>query len=108
MTIIEKIEKNTNVGFTIILYTSCDVGYNKNEPQKAKNRARQNVVFEHGYLISKIGRSNVCALVKGDVEIPTDISGIIYIQMDQYEGWKLPLAKEMSSAGLKIDFENVF
>jgi len=29
-----------------------------------KPRARQNVVFEHGYLMGKIGRKNVCALVK--------------------------------------------
>ncbi len=44
-------------------------------------RARQNVVFfEHGYLISKLGRNNVCALVKQSVEIPNDISGIVYIQ----------------------------
>ena len=36
--------------------------------------------FEHGYLISKLGRNNVCALVKQSVEIPNDISGIVYIQ----------------------------
>lgn len=107
MTIIEKIEKNTNVGFAIVLYTPCDIGYPKDEPANAKNRARQNVVFEHGYLISKIGRNNVCALVRGDIETPNDISGVVYIKMDENEGWKLPLAKEMKSSGLDVDYNLV-
>jgi predicted nucleotide-binding protein len=33
-------------------------------------RARQNVVFEHGYLIGKLGRSRVSAIIKDVVEIP--------------------------------------
>ena len=55
----------------------------------------QNVVFEHGYLIGKLGRNNVCALVKGDIELPNDISGIVYIQLDSNGSWKIPLAKEL-------------
>ncbi|MBS1582296.1 MAG: nucleotide-binding protein, partial [Bacteroidetes bacterium] len=74
-TIIEKIEEYSNVGFAIILYTPCDTGGLKGFP--LRDRARQNVVFEHGYLIGKIGRKNVCALVKGDVETPNDISGVV-------------------------------
>ena len=70
-------------------------------------RARQNVVFEHGYLISKLGRNNVCALVKDSVEVPNDISGIVYIPLDNNGGWKIPLAKEMKSSGYEIDF-NLF
>jgi len=66
-TIIGKIEKNSDVGFGIVLYTSCDVGTKKGNEQNLKSRVRQNVVFEHGFLMGKIGRSNVCALVKGDV-----------------------------------------
>ena len=103
MTIIEKIEQNTNVGFAIVLYTPCDKGYKSNETDKAKYRARQNVVFEHGYLISKIGRENVCALVKGDIETPGDMSGVLYIPMDENDGWKLRLAKDMKNSGLDID-----
>jgi hypothetical protein len=69
-TIIEKIESNSNVGFAVVLYTPCDVGGIRGA-QDQKSRARQNVVFEHGYLIAKLGRQNVCALVKGDIELPT-------------------------------------
>ena len=106
-TIIEKIEANTNVGFAIVLYTPCDLGASKGEKDHLKPRARQNVVFEHGYLIGKIGRKNVCALVKGDIETPNDISGVVYIPMDEGDGWKLAIAKEMRDCGYKVDVNKI-
>ena len=108
-TIIEKIEANTDVSFAVILYTMCDVGRsNRDNEENNKFRARQNVVFEHGYLIGKLGRSRVCALVKGDVETPGDISGVIYIPMDDAGAWKSALGKEMISAGLSVDLNKFF
>lgn len=44
-----------------------------------KDRARQNVIFEHGYMVAKLGRDKVIALVDQGVEIPGDLSGVIYI-----------------------------
>lgn len=105
-TIIEKIEENSNVGFAVVLYTPCDEGKAKNK-EHLQNRARQNVVFEHGYLIGKLGRSRVCALVKGDLEKPNDISGIIYINIDNAGAWKMDLVKEMHSAGYDIDISKM-
>lgn len=105
-TIIEKIEENTNVGYAIILYTPCDLGKAKDDAE-LKKRARQNVVFEHGYLIGKLGRERVSALVKGDIEKPNDISGIVYINMDNGGGWKVSLAREMKSVGYDIDMNKI-
>ena len=102
-TIIEKIEEYTDVGFGIVLYTPCDLGASQEKKDELKPRARQNVVFEHGYLIGKIGRENVCALVKGDIETPTDISGVVYIPMDEGGGWKLDVADEMEVCGYEVD-----
>jgi len=68
-TIIEKIEEYTNVKFGIVLYTPCDIGAKNDKKPLLKPRARQNVVFEHGFLIGKLGRSNVSALVKESVEM---------------------------------------
>ncbi len=103
-TIIEKIERFSNVGYAIILYTECDKGRDKNIPvDQEKNRARQNVVFEHGYLIAKLGRDRVCALVKGDVETPGDISGVVYVPMDENGAWKMKLAMDMQDVGLPVD-----
>lgn len=106
-TIIEKIEKNSNVGFAIVLYTPCDEGAPKGKKDHLKPRARQNVVFEHGYLMAKIGRKNVCPLVKGDLETPTDISGIVYTPMDEGEAWKSKVAKEMRDCGYEVDFNKI-
>lgn len=98
-TIIEKIEANTDVGFAIVLYTPCDDGKSINE-SLMKKRARQNVVFEHGFLIGKLGRDNVCAILKGDIEIPSDINGIGYIRMDDKADWEIRLSQEMTSVGM--------
>lgn len=106
LTIIEKIEKYTDVDYAVVLYTECDYGRAKETPKEnEKFRARQNVVFEHGYLISKLHRDHVCALVKGDVETPGDISGVVYVDMDSNGAWKMQLAKNMKAAGLKIDID---
>lgn len=102
-TIIEKIEKYTDVGFGVVLYTPCDTGAKQTVEPEYRPRARQNVVFEHGYLIGKLSRKNVCALVKGDVETPNDISGVVYVPQDAAGAWKLMLAKELKSSGYNID-----
>lgn len=107
-TIIEKLEKHTDVGFAIVLYTSCDIGGVKTEPAKLKPRARQNVVFEHGLLIGKIGRANVIALVKEEVEIPNDVSGVVYETMDSKGAWKFQLAREIKASGYDIDMNKVY
>lgn len=106
-TIIEKIEAYTDVCFGVILYTPCDLGRANKEDAQEKPRARQNVVFEHGYLIAKLKRERVCALVKDGVEIPGDMSGVVYIPMDSNGGWKLQLAAEMRAVGLKFDLNTL-
>lgn len=100
-TIIEKIEHYSNVGFGIVLYTPCDVG-SKVGDLSGSYRARQNVVFEHGFLIGKLGRPRVTAIVKGQVETPNDISGVVYVTMDEHGNWQEELKKEMRSAGYKV------
>ncbi|ARC83165.1 putative nucleotide-binding containing TIR-like domain protein [Clostridium argentinense CDC 2741] len=107
-TIIEKIEKYTDVGYAIILYTPCDIGKLKSEDGDGKFRARQNVLFEHGYLVGKIGRERAAALVKGDIELPNDISGVVHMDMDTAGAWKINIAKEMKAVGYSIDMNKLF
>jgi len=106
MTIIEKIEEYTNVGFAIVLYTSDDKGNSNGKVSlgELNNRARQNVVFEHGYLIAKLGRRRVIPLVAGDLELPSDVSGIVYIGD---KNWELDVAKEIRAAGINIDMNKI-
>ena len=104
MTIIEKIEAYSDVAFAVVLYTECDLGRAKEESvDREQYRARQNVVFEHGYLIGKLGRDKVCAFVKGKVETPGDISGVVYTEMDDNGAWKLLLARNLKAAGIEFD-----
>jgi predicted nucleotide-binding protein len=97
MTIIEKINAYTNVHFAVVLYTPCDWGGIKGPELLFQSRARQNVVFEHGYLIAKLGRNRVVAFVKGKVEIPNDLSGVVYVPMDSGGEWKNDLEKEIKA-----------
>ena len=105
-TIIEKIESYTDVCFAIVLYTPCDIGA-VNGSSEFKPRARQNVVFEHGFLSGKIGRERVCALIKDEVEKPGDIDGIIYVVYDGRGAWKKDIAREMEAIGLTINYKAI-
>jgi predicted nucleotide-binding protein len=104
LTIIEKIEKYSNdADFALILYTACDKGRGIHETKiPARDRARQNVVFEHGYLMAKLGRENVCSLVKGEIETPNDISGVVYVELDNLGAWKIAVVKELKACGYSI------
>jgi predicted nucleotide-binding protein len=108
-TIIEKIERFANNSlYGIVLYTKCDMGYLVGHEEDKKFRARQNVIFEHGYLIAKLGRSKVCAILEDDsIERPGDISGIVYKTFDNDGNWKYNVAKEMVACGIKVDFNNI-
>ncbi|WP_460156876.1 TIR domain-containing protein [Pseudomonas sp. S2_H10] len=103
-TIIEKIEHYSgDADFALVLYTPCDRGRGAHETTiPARNRARQNVVFEHGYLMAKLGRENVCALSKGDIETPNDISGVVYVSFDPAGGWKAEVVKELRGCGYVV------
>jgi predicted nucleotide-binding protein len=102
-TVIEKFEANADVGFAVVLLTPDDMGYAREEPDKARPRARQNVILELGYFVGRLLRSHVCALSKGSIEIPSDYHGVLYIPMDEAGGWKLKLASEIKQSGIEVD-----
>jgi predicted nucleotide-binding protein len=106
-TIIEKLENYTQQAhYAIILTTPDDEGHPANKPDEKQYRARQNVVLELGMLLSKLGRSKVAILIKGqkNMEKPSDISGLMYIPfIDNVEDGKTQLYKELCSAGFQID-----
>lgn len=104
MTLIEKFEDFANLaGFAVILMTPDDYGYPKEHEEQKKHRPRQNVIFELGYFLAKLGRSKTIVLTKGDLELLSDFSGVVYEPIDNGDGWKLKLAKELKSAGFTVD-----
>jgi predicted nucleotide-binding protein len=106
-TIIEKFEENSSeVNFAIILLTADDIGKAKMEIDY-KTRARQNVVFEMGYFIGKLGRKKVFLLLENGVDKPGDLDGIVYVPLDNTDGWKLKLVKELKAVGYNITADDL-
>lgn len=104
--VIEKIEEHSDVGFAVVLLTPDDEGGLAGGQMHP--RARQNVLLELGYFIGLLKRDRVCALVKGDVEIPSDWAGVINTHYDDLsQGWRLVLARELKAAGYKIDLNRL-
>jgi len=107
LTVVEKFELHSTVTFAVILLTPDDMAYNTDYHENMSPRARQNVVLELGYFLGKLGRSRVCVLRKGDVENPSDIQGVLYIELDPHDAWKSKLAQEFERAELKIDLSGL-
>jgi predicted nucleotide-binding protein len=99
-------EEADGASYAVVLITPDDEGGVVGGPQR--KRARQNVIFELGFFIGKLGSSHVAALVKGDVETPSDFDGIGYIALDTAGGWKGLLARELKQAGVPFDPAKVF
>lgn len=101
-TVIEKIEAHGDVGFAVVLLTPDDEGCKKGD--SAQPRARQNVILELGYFLGRLKRNRVCALKVGNVEIPSDFGGVVYVPFDDSDRWKEALGKELEEAGFEIDW----
>lgn len=109
LTIIEKFEKHSDVGYAFVLLTPDEVAYLSSEesiPDDARHkeyRARPNVIFEFGYFIGKLGRSRVCCLYTGNVSLPSDVSGMIYKRYEKsIEEVAYSVIKDLKASGYAI------
>lgn len=102
-TIIEKFEHHAEVDFAVVLFTPDDIGYPVGKEDEARPRARQNVVLELGFFMAALGRHRVCVLHSGNIELPSDYSGVLYLPLDTSGAWRFLLAKEMKASGMQID-----
>jgi predicted nucleotide-binding protein len=105
-TIVEKLERHGDVGYAVVLLTPDDVG--GTNPANLHPRARQNVILELGYFLGRLGRDRVCALYRGELELPSDYMGVIYIPFDSGGGWRLSVAKELTAADFDVDMNKAF
>lgn len=104
-TIIEKFEAHGDVGFAVVLLTPDDEGYAKGKPPQP--RARQNVIFELGYFVGRLGRSRIMALIQGELEIPSDFQGVVHEPYSSGGAWRQALSRELKAAGFDIDWNLV-
>ena len=106
-TIIEKLERNRNVGYAVIVLTPDDVGAAREDSSGLQPRPRQNVIFEMGFFMGILERHRVCALLSGFSGPPvefSDFAGITYISMDR-GNWETQLARELRAQGFIFDFD---
>ena len=131
LTLAEKLERYAGkVGFAFVILTPDDVGGQKADLRKKlggdlpfrkrtlafaglhvvdyildnfESRARQNVIFEMGYFWGMLERKRVCCLLKGNVERPSDMHGIVYIPFkDSVNDVKGMIVKELAEAGYNV------
>ena len=104
LTIIEKLEKHSDVGFAFILLTPDDKGCKGGQENNLLPRARQNVVFEFGLFVGKLGRNRVCCLYTGDIEPPSDLHGLVYLPFNNsVNEIQLDIVKELRAAGYEVN-----
>jgi predicted nucleotide-binding protein len=105
-TISDKLEAElADIGFAFVLLSPDDVG-GPRESTQTQPRARQNVIFEHGLLVGRLGAKRVCAIVKSGVELPSDLSGVLYKALPSgmpLTAIAIDLIRELKIAGYEVD-----
>jgi predicted nucleotide-binding protein len=100
-TIIEKLERHSDVAFAVAILTPDDVVGTQSA------RARQNVILELGHFEGKLGRDRVCILYVPGVDMPSDIKGVAYYELDKAGAWRYSLARELKDAGFPVDMNKL-
>jgi predicted nucleotide-binding protein len=101
--ILDAFERCTNVQFAIILMTPDDEGRLKGDGA-LQPRARQNVIFELGFLLAKLGRNNVVALCSQGIPLdwPSNYKGVLYQELDPFGEWQDKICSTMRAAGVQL------
>jgi predicted nucleotide-binding protein len=103
-------DEMSDVGFAFIILSPDDVGGIASRTEELRARARQNVVFEHGLFCGQLGPSRICAIRKGDVEIPSDLHGVLYKTLPiggNISSIAFDIVKELRAAGYIVDANKV-
>lgn len=100
LTIVEDVERRSaSAGYAVAILTPDDIGGLQEDGEQMQGRARQNVILELGYFWGKLGRDKLCILKKGKLEIPSDLAGIKWVDMDD-GSWREQLREKLKGAGI--------
>jgi predicted nucleotide-binding protein len=107
-TILEKFERHAQTAScAVVLLTGDDEGRLRGGDALLHPRGRQNVILELGVFIGLLGRSHVVVLKDPDVEVPSDLNGLVYITLDSAGAWRYELLKELAAMGIKVDANRI-
>ncbi len=104
--IVEKFADYADVSFAVVLLSPDDFAYAKDDqPAKRKLRPAQNVIFELGFLLGRLGEKNVLVFYREfeSFEAPTDFEGVRFTAFDDRGSWKLSLIRELTTCGYRVD-----
>jgi predicted nucleotide-binding protein len=106
-TVVEKfVREAARCEYALVICSPDDEGRLRPKTKKTgapdgwRPRARQNVVLELGYFLAQLGRKNVFMLHTGDLELPSDLAGVIY--QPGSTNWQHKLVRELRDAGFVI------
>lgn len=108
-TIIEALEgrigRDYSSSFGIVLMTPDDKGFSVADGEhKIEPRPRQNVILETGMLLASLTRSRMALLVKGHLEMPSDLNGVLYLGFNDHIREILPkLVTHLKEAGVAVN-----
>jgi predicted nucleotide-binding protein len=110
--IIERFNDYADVGFAVVLLSPDDYVYAKTEePTKRKLKPNQDVIFELGYLLGKLGKDKVLVLFreseKGAFNVNIDFEGIKTTPFDDRDSWKLALIRELTASGYVVEGDRI-
>ncbi len=105
--VIEKLmDYREKSSFAVILLSPDDLAYKVGEdPATARYRTKQNVVFELGFFLGKLGKNRVVVIHKeaDKFETPLNFSDVLFVPFDNRDNWKFELVRELKAAGYKAD-----
>jgi predicted nucleotide-binding protein len=107
-TILEKFERHAqSASLAVVLLTGDDEGRLRDSDKPLSPRGRQNVILELGVFIGLLGRERVVVLKDPGVEEPSDLTGLMYIPLDDAGPWRTDLLRELAASGIKVDHSRI-
>jgi predicted nucleotide-binding protein len=96
--------------YAVVLLTADDIGgprlESAEEPYFAP-RARQEVIFEMGFLAAALTPARVCVLYEEGVELPCELGGISHVRLDLAGTWQSKLLMKLRRAGFDYDLNRL-
>lgn len=89
-------EHSAQASCAVVLLTADDTGGPRNGGHQP--RACQNVVLELGFVLGRLVRDRVVILYEPGVELPSDLQGVLYIELDRAKAWRMSVARELGAA----------
>lgn len=105
--LLEKLAHQPGVTFVTILASNEYIGSARrgNDEQFAVTSSR--AIFELGFCVGRLGADKIIVLHTSGMGLFEDEFGILYIQIDQSDGWQLQLARHWKRAGVDVDLNKL-